>query len=152
MNCSGSVANRRLQALARASSLCMALLAYATLSCACAAHPAQPSVPLQQPFDLRVGAAATLPDGVKVRFDGVTSDSRCPLDVVCVRAGEGVVAVSLSQMAGTPVQRELRTTPGASETTYAAHVIKLVALAPYPKSTQPIQPAEYIATLSVDPH
>lgn len=128
----------------------VALLAYAILGGGCAAHPAQPSAPLQQPFDLRVGTSATLPDGMKVRFDGVTSDSRCPLDVVCVRAGEGVVAVSLSQAAGTQVQRELRTTPGASEATYASHTIKLVALAPYPRSTQPIGSAEYIATLSVD--
>jgi hypothetical protein len=67
-----------------------------------------------------------------------------------VWAGEGVVAVSLSQTPAMQVQRELRTTPGASEATYAAHTIKLVALAPYPKSTQPIRPTEYVATLSVD--
>lgn len=120
----------------------IALIACATLSCGCAAHPVQPTVPLQQHFDLRVGASATLPDGVKVRFDGVTSDSRCPLDVVCVWAGEGVVAVSLSQTPAMPVQRELRTTPDGSEATYASHTIKLVALAPYPKSAQPIRPAE----------
>ena len=76
--------------------------------------------------------------------------SRCPLDLVCVWAGEGVVAVSLSQGAGAQVQHELRTTPIGSEATYAAHIIKLVALAPYRKSAQPIGPTDYVATLSVD--
>jgi len=135
--------------LRSAVSMGVALLACA-FSCGCAVHPVQPTVPLQQPFDLRVGASATLSDGVQVTFDGVTSDSRCPLDAFCVWAGEGVVAVSLSQTPATPVHRELRTTPGASEATYASHTIKLVALAPYPRSTQPIRPAEYVATLSVD--
>lgn len=129
---------------------CIALLACAALTCGCAAHPAQPSSPLRQPFDLRIGATATLADGVKVSFDAVTSDSRCPLDAVCVWAGEAVVSVSLSPTAGAQVQRELRTTPGASEATYAAHIVRLVALAPYPRSTEPIRPADYVATLTVD--
>lgn len=105
---------------------------------------------MRQPFDLRVGASATLPDGVKVRFDAVTSDSRCPLDAICVWAGEAVVAVSLLQTTGAQVQRELRTTPGASEATYPAHIVRLVALAPYPRSTELVRPADYVATLSVD--
>ena len=38
-------------------------------------------VPSGQPFDLRVGDAALTTDDLRVRFDTVRSDSRCPMDV-----------------------------------------------------------------------
>ena len=126
------------------------LIVCCILTCGCAAHPSQPSFPLRQPFDLRAGASAALSDGLKVTFDRVKSDSRCPLDVLCVRAGEAVIAVSLSRSASTQVARELSTAAGASEAGYLGYVIKLVALAPYPRSAQPIRPEDYVATLSVD--
>jgi hypothetical protein len=44
----------------------------------------------------------------------------------------------------------LRTSPGLSEVSYLSYVVKLVALAPYPKSTQQIRPEDYVATLSID--
>ena len=120
------------------------------LGLGCATHPSQPSHPLGEPFELRSGTSATLPDAVKVTFDGVKSDSRCPLDALCIQAGEAVVALTLSQSAGSLVVRELRTTPAASETPYLAYVVKLVSLAPYPRSVQQIRPEDYVVTLTVD--
>jgi len=99
-----------------------------------------------------MGTSATLPDGLKVTLDGVKSDSRCPSDVQCVRAGEAVVTVTLSKPADGQVQRELRTTAPASEAPYLTYVVKLVALAPYPKSPQQIRPEDYVATFTVDSH
>jgi hypothetical protein len=116
----------------------------------CAAHPSQPSRPLGQPFDLKAGTSAVLADGLKLTFDRVRADSRCPLDVVCIQAGEAIVVLTLSQSAAAQAERELRTTPALSEASYLTYVIKLVALAPYPRSTQQIRPEEYIATFTVD--
>ena len=129
-------------------SLSVALVALSGLGCA--TNPPQPSVPLGQPFDLRPRTSATLPDGLTVTFDAVKSDSRCPVDVVCVQAGEAIVVLTLSKPASTQVQRELRTTPGASEAAYLTYVVKLVTLAPSPRSTQQIRPEDYVATLTVD--
>ena len=129
-------------------SVSVALVALSGLGCA--TNPPQPSVPLGQPFELRLGTSATLPDGLKVTFDTVKSDSRCPSDAICVWAGEAVVALTLSQSAGGQVQRELRTTAGASETLYLTYVVKLAALAPYPRSAQQIRPEDYVATFTVD--
>jgi len=122
----------------------------ASLSFGCAAHPSQPSRPLGQPFDVKAGTSAVLADGLKLTFDRVRTDSRCPLDAICIQAGEAIVVVTVSQPQASPAERELRTTPALSETSYLSYVIKLVALSPYPRSTQQIRPEEYVATLTVD--
>jgi hypothetical protein len=127
----------------------VALVAW-SLGVGCAAHPAQPSRPLGQPFDLRAGVSAVVADDLRVTFNGVRSDSRCPMDAVCIQAGEAIVALTLSPSAAAAVERELRTSPGLSEVSYLSYVVKLVALAPYPKSTQQIRPEDYVATLSID--
>jgi hypothetical protein len=129
--------------------LIAALAASSSLGFACAAHPAQPSVPLGSLFELRYGTSATL-QGLKLTFDGVKSDSRCPQDAVCVWAGEAVVTLTMSRSGGARVQQELRTTPVMSEASYLAYRVKLVALAPYPRSAQQIRSEDYVATLAVD--
>jgi hypothetical protein len=123
---------------------------FAILISGCAAHPAQPSRPLGQPFELHAGTSAIVEDGVRVMFQRVRSDSRCPLDALCIQAGEAIVVLTLSQPAAAQVAQELRTTPALSEVSYLSYVIRLVALAPYPRSTQQIRPEEYVATLTVD--
>src|SRR5262245_18702623 len=121
-----------------------------SLGVGCAAHPAQPSRPLGQPFDLRAGVSTVVADELRVTFNGVRSDSRCPLDALCIQAGEAIVVLTLSQSAAAQAEREVRTTPALSEASYLSYVIKLVALAPYPRSTQQIRPEDYVATLTVD--
>src|SRR5262249_58597749 len=104
-------------------------------------------IPLGQSFDLRPGTSATLQDGLVVDFDAVRSDSRCPMDALCIWAGEGIVAVRLSATGASPAERELHTDgPTASYQTYS---IELNALQPYPRSDRAIQPNDYLATFTV---
>jgi hypothetical protein len=145
----------RLQKATRGGALKLFIAALALVSCSsvapgCAAHPSQPSRPLGQPFELHAGTSVTVDDGLRVMFERVRSDSRCPLDALCIQAGEAIVVLTLSQPAVAQAERELRTTPAFSEASYLAYAIKLVALAPYPRSTQQIRPEEYVATLMVD--
>jgi hypothetical protein len=128
----------------------LVLVSCSAVASACAAHPSQPSRPLGQPFDLKAGTSAVLADGLRLTFDRVRADSRCPLDALCIQAGEAIVVLTLSQSAAGQVEQELRTTPAFSEASYLSYVIKLVALAPYPRSTQQIRPEDYVATLTVD--
>jgi hypothetical protein len=128
----------------------VALVSCSTLVFGCAAHPSQPSRPIGQPFDLKAGTSAVVADGLKLTFDRVRADSRCPLDALCIQAGEAIVVLTLSQSTAAQAEREVRTTPALSEASYLSYVIKLVALAPYPRSTQQIRPEEYVATLTVD--
>jgi hypothetical protein len=92
-----------------------------------------------------------LRDGLKVTFDRVQSDSRCPMDALCVWAGDAIITVWLSQPGGIQAEHALHTQPGGAEASYLAYVIKLVALAPYPRSDRQIRPDDYVATLMVEP-
>jgi len=126
------------------------LVVVAALLSACAGHSTSPSeTPLGQPFDLRAGTSAVVDGGLKVTFERVPSDSRCPMDALCIRAGEALVALTISQEGRNAVARELRTDSTASETTYSGYSIKLIALAPYPRSDRQILPEDYVATIRV---
>jgi len=126
------------------------VFAISVMFAGCDGHSARPNdTPLGQPFDLRSGSSAVLDGGLKVTFERVPADSRCPMDAFCVRAGEALVALTISQDGSHMVARELRTDPAAAaETTYSGYWIKLLMLAPYPRSGQRILPEDYVATLA----
>ena len=106
-------------------------------------------MPKGQPFDLRVGDSALTTDDLRIRFDTVRSDSRCPMDALCVRAGEAVIALTIGRTGEVSVGRELDTTPSRSSTTHLNFTITLSSLAPYPRSGLQIQPRDYVATFVV---
>ena len=114
------------------------------------ASPTQPDrVPKNEPFDLRLGETARTTDDLLIKFDTVRSDSRCPMDAMCVRAGEAVIAVTLSTVGEIGVGRELDTTPARSSTTFLNFTITLTELQPYPRSDRQIRPEDYVATFIV---
>ena len=71
------------------------------------------------------------------------------MDVFCVRAGEAVIALTIGRSGEVPVGRELDTTQARSSTTHLNFTITLSSLAPYPRSSQQIQPGDYVATFVV---
>lgn len=127
----------------------MLVLAVLLAGAACSNGPTGPDAVTGQPFDLKAGAASLLPDGTWLKFDRVLSDSRCPMDALCVWAGDAAVAVTLQPARGAADSRELHTQPPGSQITYGSYTIALTALAPYPKSSQDIRPADYVATFIV---
>ena len=117
----------------------------------CSGNPTQPDrVPKGEPFNLRVGDSALTTDDVRIRFDTVRSDSRCPMDALCVRAGEAVIALTVGRVGEAPVGRELDTTPARSSTSFQNFTITLSSLQPYPRSDRQIQPGDYIGTFVVN--
>ena len=120
------------------------------LTTGCSDSPTQPDrIAAGDPFELGVGRTATTTDGLRVRFDAVRSDSRCPMDALCVRAGEAVIAATLSLPGEATSARELQTVPALSQTTYSRFTISLSQLQPYPRSDRAIQPGDYVATFVV---
>lgn len=112
--------------------------------------PTRPDrVPKGEPFNLRIAESALTTDDLRIRFDAVRSDSRCPMDAICVRAGEAVIALTLSRVGEIPVGRELDTTPARSSTTFLDFAITLSQLQPYPRSDRQIQPRDYVGTFIV---
>ena len=122
----------------------------ACLGAACGGNPTEPTaVPLDQPFDLRAGESALVPGGLKVTFDRVVSDSRCPIDAICVWAGEAVIALKLSRGFAAPVEREVRADSASPEISHLEYKIKVVALSPYPRSNRKTPSEEFLATFTV---
>jgi hypothetical protein len=127
----------------------LVVFAGVAIAASCGNSVTGPDAVAGTPFALKAGATATLPNGSRLTFERVSADSRCPMDALCVWAGDATVAVTVKAPAGTAEARELHTEPGRSQMPFSDYTITLAALAPYPRSSQTIQPADYSATFVV---
>ena len=115
---------------------------------ACDESPTGPTVPLNREFELAPGNAAVIEDAsLSVRFNGVSGDSRCPADALCIQGGDAVVHVTATSSRGSAAY-ELHT-GNMRPVQHEGLTIALVQLQPYPFSSRTIAPAEYRATLRV---
>lgn len=126
--------------LGRAVVLAVALV----LPAAC--NESSPTGPTAQEVVLAPGETAAFPAGaLRVRFDRVTGDSRCPADAVCILGGDAIVRIAI--LDGTSSREDELHTGSMAPVHYGTWTIALVNLSPYPFSGQPIDPATYRATL-----
>jgi len=104
---------------------------------------------LDEPFQLPKGQTATVAsERLTVRFTNVESDSRCPVNVQCIRAGEARVHFELRQPGREPEDLILATVGAQPRyATWGAYDLHLVALEPQPRTDVPHPP--YVATLRV---
>jgi hypothetical protein len=104
-------------------------------------------VEFNQDFTLKHGESADVGvEKVRVAFERLTGDSRCPRDVQCIQAGEASLVASVIPPGGGKAQVELKTTPGQTEAAAGAYTLKLTRLEPVPLSTRRTRPDEYRAT------
>jgi hypothetical protein len=96
---------------------------------------------------LAPGATASVAGAqMSVRFVAVTEDSRCPLDVTCVWAGEVKVQLAI-RVSGTATQA---TVPEGDSTVAGEHRVTVLRVEPRPTSTARIAAGDYRATLQID--
>ena len=109
-------------------------------------------------FALGAGYTAVIgQDVLRVGFDEVAADSRCPRLVVCVQAGDVQVAVTVASTGQRPTSYILGGATDSEgmlfETAEIMHdgfSVRLLQVAPYPQHPDaPISPQEYIATFVV---
>ena len=121
----------------------------AALLAACAATTEPGSASLDRDFQVREGEQVAVDgDRLTIRFQDVTEDSRCAVDVQCVWAGEAVVVLRLSEAGREPAEVTLRTTEGKHAGTYGGYRVALRNLDPKPRSGGS-PPETYVATLEV---
>lgn len=117
---------------------------------ACASGPRLPvpHIAMGEDFALAVAQTAVIAgEPLTVRFAGVADDSRCPVGVQCIRAGEAKVRIVMHAAAGEATEVVLATAPAdAQSAAYGAYDVRLVSLAPQPRVG--VTPA-YVATLRV---
>jgi hypothetical protein len=125
-------------------------LAALALLAACVTAPPPPvRAALGQDFRLARGETAAVgPDGLTVRFAAVVEDSRCPMGVQCIRAGEAKVQLTL-RVPGAGEDDLILATEGGQPryASFAGYDVRLVELDP-PRRTDVAHPA-YVATLRV---
>ena len=107
-------------------------------------------VGLGEEFKIKNGDEIVLKEGkLRIRFRSVTQDSRCPTGVVCGWAGNGEVLLEVVRKNKRQVVTILNTLLEPKEVFYKGYKIRLIALNPYPKIDEPIDPKDYEATLIV---
>ncbi len=119
-----------------------------TLAAACnSATDLKLDRPTPVPVNDRVPVAGA---PLAVRFVGVSGDSRCPRNAMCVWAGDAVAQVDLVAP-GDSLRVALHTNAAAGPTTATFHdyAVQLVSLEPVPEAGREIDPARYVAMLRV---
>jgi hypothetical protein len=107
-----------------------------------------PSAPVNSEFTLAPGEARRVEgELVTVRFVGVSGDSRCPADAICVLGGSATVEIGVASGLSNR-SYDLRT-GDLQPIVHNGLTIALVQLMPYPFSARTIAPDEYRATLKV---
>ena len=105
---------------------------------------------LNREIKLRAGQTVVVKEaGLKITFERVVEDSRCPEGVKCVWAGNGKVALKISPTKKAQSSVQLNTTLDPQQQTFLGYDIKLVHLNPYPKMNVKINPRDYVLTLLI---
>ncbi|WP_395702144.1 hypothetical protein [Aquabacterium sp.] len=104
---------------------------------------------------LRSGQATVIaPESLSLQLTAVT-DTRCPIDVMCVWAGQAVATVQVTQ-AGQPAETVQIGTPAPAEmklpgdASYRGYRLSLQGLEPAPRSGVQVPLDQYRATVQVD--
>jgi hypothetical protein len=123
---------------------CLALAA-----CSDSDGPTEPTGPtLGQAFMLRAGESVTLRgEPVRITFESILSDSRCPITALCVWAGEARGRFFLSVGVGSPHPFEL-TTLEERTAEVSGYRVRLDFVLPASTGT-PIPPGDYVAQLVI---
>jgi len=102
-------------------------------------------------FTLAPGQTATVKGtDARITFNKVGEDSRCPVDVTCVWAGDAKVEIVISRGGAADETRILSITPTNNEVRVGNLRIRFVSLAPVPRQADAGTPRNYRAELVVD--
>ena len=124
-------------------------MALTVLSCSGGSYsPTDPGNGTSETFDLRVGQPVAVNAVLHIRLLSVDNDSRCPVDVTCVSAGNADVVISASLGTGPDQPLTLSVNP-PTPVLFGGYTIAVVRLAPDRHVNVQINQADYVATVKV---
>ena len=122
------------------------LLAFTSI----AAQPGKRVIVLEQEFKLKMGESAEMPrEGLKIEFDSVAEDSRCPKGVTCIWAGNAKILLKVKKDGGKHTNVELNTNINPKTCRYLEYELRLKELKPYPEGDQTIKSSDYEVILTM---
>lgn len=98
-------------------------------------------------FEMKIGETIAVGE-LRLTFQRVANDSRCPIDAVCVWAGDAEIALRIEQGSQAAVAA-LHTHLEPKRTVWNAYTIQFVSLAPSLSASSPVDPSQYRAQLLV---
>jgi uncharacterized lipoprotein NlpE involved in copper resistance len=110
---------------------------------------------MNEPFALAGGQDAVIAgETLRLHFDEVLEDSRCPTQVECFWTGQARIAILAQDSGGAPKTVAFNTNPAPGQNVQKAqvgdYVIELMPLEPYPQTPEDaIRLEQYRATLEV---
>jgi hypothetical protein len=114
-----------------------------------AAHGVSTEPELGRPFDMKPSEVVVI-QGLRITFEGISEDSRCPTGAQCIWAGDAAAEFTLHKAPSEPLERTLHTNGRFERQTQCdAFVVRLEDVKPYPKQGAPIAPGDYRATIVV---
>jgi hypothetical protein len=127
-------------------------LALLILTSACTESTTALTAPTGKAQQVTMAPGDTVPvaDGVRLRFDDVVSDNRCPTGVQCIVDGWVEMKVTvLEDRTATSYQLFFDKPPNAI--THNGRTIEVVRVDPHPQADRTIRKGEYRATFDVRP-
>ena len=120
------------------------------LAAACSSAPAaDPGRTLGERFSLRSGESARIRgERATIVFERIVSDSRCAVDVQCIRAGEARAAFRLETGGAAEISFELDTDRERTREV-GGYRVTLIGVSPTPRSTVRVAPGDYRVELTV---
>jgi hypothetical protein len=86
---------------------------------------------------------------LSIKFVTVMEDSRCPVGVNCIQAGNAKIQVKVTSRSGETKMMELNTNAGAKGDQFGRYTINLVSLTPKPKQGSNPAQTRYTAKFSI---
>lgn len=108
------------------------------------------SVPCYQEIMVKAGRTVAVEGGrLKIKFEAVVDDSRCPQGVDCIWSGNAEVVLKVTTTDGKSATVKLNTNLNPKEVDFHGYKIKLGRLSPYPIKDEKIEPSQYEAILII---
>ncbi len=115
----------------------------------CSSQPEIDAV-LSKEFTLSVGQTALISsEGLKLKFVGVTADSRCPEGVECVQAGEVTCRVAVNYHGATSTIEITQSGNSLLSRGTLGHYGVFFRVEPYPEAGQEIAKSDYKLMMTV---
>ena len=109
-------------------------------------------VPAAREITLRMGEEKQVEGSVLwLAFGAVVEDSRCPIDAMCVWAGNAMVELGIHAGMGPTYPVRLNTTLEPRSAVWNGVRLTLLVLQPAPRAAQPIKTDDYVVKVRLEP-